>query len=88
MTAPPNSLPSNANYSAMMILGTGPNAALYWDYGNSENFYYLDKTVTPYQLYTVSPAEANSLFANVANVVYNPFGAPWQSPLSNIVQPG
>ncbi len=86
MTAPPNSLPSNANYSAMQTLGYGTNANLYWDSGNSENFFYLDKTVTPNQLYTVSPAEASALFANVSNVVYNPFGGPFQGTLSNVVQ--
>lgn len=70
----------------MMVLGTGANANMYWDYGNSENFFYLDKTVTPNQLYTVSPKEASSLFANVGTVVYNPFGGPFQGTLSNVVQ--
>jgi hypothetical protein len=72
----------------MMTLGFGPNANLYWDAGNSENFFYLDKTVTPNLLYTVSPAEAKELFANTGTVVYNPFGNTGGTmyPLSNIVQ--
>ncbi len=81
-----NKLKSNADYSTMQVLGYGTNANLYWDYGNSENFFYLDKTVIPNQLYSVSPAAASTLFANVGTVVYNPFGAPWQQPLSNVVQ--
>ena len=100
----PPTYASGVRYQNMMVLAysTGGGYNIYWDYGNTENFYVLvvpsdfggdfgpDFGPPGSQLYSVSPAQASGAFAFAGNVTYNPFGAQFSNtfPISTIVQQG
>jgi len=55
----------------MQVLGLSPTSNLYWDYGNTEDFYVLQNNI----LYKVSSKSAFSWYALTPNAttIYNPF---------------
>lgn len=68
----------------MQVLGYSNAAVLYWDYSNTQCFYYR---VLPNTVYRVSPSYAYQLMTTPPglNTVYNPFGTAYQLPGSTIV---